>query len=206
MKEKIKNLLVDFGGVLIDLDRERCIRQFQALGMNTQEVALHSFQQEGVFSLHEQGKISSDEFRARLRRWGNRPVTDEELDAAWNSFLVSVPDYKLELLLRLRTRYRVFLLSNTNEIHWEWALKHVFGKGSHTADDYFEHCFLSFRMGLAKPDSAIFQEALREGGLKPEETFFIDDSAANCEAAQALGIETYTPRAQEDWSHLFQDL
>ena len=206
MKSTIKNLLIDFGGVLINLDKERCVNNFHALNMGVMAGMLDSYRQKGLFLEHEQGKISSDEFRQRIRSYATTPVTDEQIDAAWNSFLVDIPHAKLDLLLELRKHYRVYLLSNTNEIHWEWAKEHAFAYGNYRVDDYFERLYLSFQMGTAKPDPEIFKMVMRDADLKPEETFFIDDSAANCEVARALGIECYAPEAHEDWSHLFKEV
>ena len=118
--------------------------------------------------------------------------------------MLSIPACKLDLLLKLRKDYVVYLLSNTNEIHWQWSCKHAFSYRSFHVEDYFEQIFLSYEMKMAKPDANIFREVLKETGIAPQETLFIDDSEANCETAKTLGISTYTPQAGEDWSHLFQ--
>lgn len=202
--EKIKNLIIDFGGVLIDLDRERCMENFARLGVKNIGQMLDVCHQQGFFLQHEKGLITSAEFRERLRREMLQPVTDEEIDAAWNSFLVGIPSYKLELLLALRRHYVVYLLSNTNDIHWQWSLNNAFPYKSFRVEDYFEKIYLSFEMHTAKPEREIFQRVLDDTGILPGETLFIDDSDANCRTAEALGIHTYTPKAHEDWSHLFR--
>ena len=201
---KIKNLLVDFGGVLIDLDRSRCIDSFAQLGCRDIDRLLGICHQEGFFSRHEQGLISSEEFRNGIRGMTSLPLTDAQIDAAWNSFLVGIPSYRLECLLRLRRRYKVFLLSNTNEIHWQWACSNAFPWQAYRVDDYFDKIYLSFELKLVKPDPEIFKTVLADARIRPEETFFIDDSDKNCQVAQSLGISTYTPAAGEDWRHLFR--
>lgn len=199
----IKNLIVDFGGVLIDLDRPRCIAHFRQLGLPDVEALLDFYHQQDFFQKYEKGLISSDEFRSIIRRKAGRAVTDEEIDEAWTSFLTTIPAYKLELLLRLRQEYAVYLLSNTNEIHWQWSCRHAFPYKSFSTADYFDRIYLSYEMKMAKPDAEIFRAVLDDAGILPGETLFIDDSEANCRAAEALGISTYTPKAGEDWSHLF---
>ena len=185
MKEKgIKNLIIDFGGVLIDLDRQRCIENFAKLGMPNVEAMLDVCHQQGFFLQHEKGLITSAEFRNAIREQIGKVVTDARIDAAWNSFLGGIPTYKLDLLLKLREKYVVYLLSNTNEIHWKWSCKHAFHYKAFRVEDYFE-------------------KLLEETGIDPKETFFIDDSSENCRVAETLGISTYTPKACEDWSHLF---
>lgn len=200
----IKNLLFDFGGVLVNLDRSRCLDHFRQLGVPHVETLLDVCHQQGVFLQHEKGLVSDAAFRDYLREQADNPtLTDGQLDDAWNSFLTDIPGYKLQALLELRSRYHVSLLSNTNGIHWQWSVERLFPYGNHRVNDYFEHIFLSYEMKLAKPDPAIFCEVLRCTGYVPEETLFLDDSAANCRAAEALGIRTYTPQAHEDWRSLF---
>ena len=203
MDKKIKNLIIDFGGVLIDLDRPRCIEHFRRLGMDNVEQMLDVCHQQGFFLQHEKGLIDAAEFRNRIQACIGRPVSDEQIDEAWNSFLIGIPSYKLDLLLELRKHYVVYLLSNTNDIHWEWSLEYAFHYKSFHVEDFFEEIFLSFEMKTAKPDAEIFQRLLAETGIDPKESFFIDDSEENCRTARSLGISTYTPKAREDWSHLF---
>ena len=127
MKSKgIKNLLIDLGGVLINLDRQRCMENFKKLGFTDVEERLNIQQLHGIFMQQEKGLITSAEFRNGLRDMMGKVVSDKQIDAAWNSFLVDIPDYKLDLLLKLRTKYVVNLLSNSNEIHWKYACHNLF--------------------------------------------------------------------------------
>ncbi|WP_455592838.1 HAD family hydrolase [Bacteroides sp.] len=204
MKGKgIKNLLVDFGGVLINLDRQRCIDNFRNLGLENVEEQLGLYNQQGFFMQQERGLVTSAEFRDGIRDLMEKPATDKQIDAAWNSFLVDIPTYKLDLLLKLRQKYVVYLLSNTNDIHWKWACKHAFPYRGFRAEDYFEKIYLSYEMKMMKPDAEIFEAVLEDANIDPKETFFIDDAPANCRTAETLGIRTYTPQPGEDWSHLF---
>lgn len=205
MKSKgIKNLIIDFGGVLIDLDRKRCIENFKKLGFANVEDFLNIFHQQGVFMDQEKGLITPVEFRNEIRDIMGKIVSDKQIDAAWNSFLVDIPTYKLDLLLKLREKYVVYLLSNTNEIHWKWSCKHAFPYRTFKVEDYFEKIYLSYEMKMVKPDPEIFKAVIEDADISPKETLFIDDSDINCKAAQELGISTYTPKAGEDWSHLFK--
>ena len=205
MKNKgIKNLLIDFGGVLIDLHRQRCIDNFKELGLENIDEYLNVYHQRGLFLEQEKGLITPPQFRDGIRDLLGRMVSDEKIDAVWNSFLGEIPRYKLDLLLKLRENYVVYLLSNTNEIHWKWACQNTFPYRTFRVDDYFEKKYISYQMKMAKPDRDIFEAVLDDAGILPEETFFIDDSQANCLTAQSLGISTYTPAEGEDWSHLFK--
>lgn len=204
MKNKgIKNLLIDFGGVLINLDRPRCIKNFKKLGLSNVENLLNIYHQQGLFMQQEKGLITPVEFRTGIREMMGKVATDRQIDAAWNSFLVDIPTYKLDLLLKLREKYVVYLLSNTNDIHWKWACKNAFPYRGFRVEDYFEKIYLSFEMKMVKPEPQIFDAVLKDADIDPTETFFIDDSEQNCRVAETFGISTYTPKAGEDWSHLF---
>ncbi len=205
MEGKIKNLLIDFGGVLVNLNRERCIRSFKTLGFEDIERLIDPYRQSGFFLQLEKGEITTERFREEVRqRISGRSVTDQQIDEAWNSFLIDIPVSKLDLLLELRRQYAVFLLSNTNEIHWQWACTNGFAYKGFRAEDYFEKQFLSFEMGQVKPERDIFQTVLDQAGICSDETFFIDDSPENCRMAESMGIQTYSPVQGEDWGHLFR--
>lgn len=199
----IKNILIDFGGVLIDLDKMACVKSFEKLGLRDLDTVLNNTHQEGLFGQIEQGEIAEDEFHHNLRAFLKPGVTDQEIDEAWNRFLLTIPEYKLDLLLRLKKDYHVCLLSNTNKIHWDFTLKNIWSYKGHTIQDYFEQTFLSFEMKCAKPEPKIYEEVLKATGFKPEETLFIDDSALNLEVAATFGIQTYRAKLREDWSTLF---
>ena len=205
MKKKgIKNLLIDFGGVLINLDRQRCIENFKKMGLLDVDKMLGVCHHQGLFVEHEKGLITTSEFHDQIRNKIGKEVSDSEIDVAWNSFLLDVPTFKLDLLLKLREKYVVYLLSNTNEVHWEWSRQHAFAYRGFQVEDYFEKIYLSYEMKMAKPDPEIFKAVIEDAGIDPLQTFFIDDSEANCETARSLGISTYTPKAGEDWGHLFK--
>ncbi|MEG1838186.1 MAG: HAD family phosphatase [Bacteroidaceae bacterium] len=205
MQDNIKNLIVDFGGVLIDLNRTRCVEAFEKLDLNSVEELIDPYRQQGLFLAFEQGNITTTEFRDGIRKLAGKKITDKQIDAAWNSFLINIPSKKLDLLLSLRQHYVVYLLSNTNDIHWRWACDNCFAYKGFRVEDYFEDIYLSYEMHCAKPDKEIFETLIAETGILPEESFFIDDAQSNCLTAEALGIKTYMPQAGEDWSHLFME-
>lgn len=203
MDSQIKNLIIDFGGVLIDLDRSRCIDAFEQLGFTQMGALIDPCHQQGILKMLEKGGISTAMFRNEIRKVAGAGLQDQQIDDAWNSFLIGIPEQKLELLLRLRKKYKLYLLSNTNEIHWEWACRNSFSYRGLQAEDYFDELFLSYRLGQLKPGEEIFRTLLERTGADPRESFFIDDAQANCLTARKLGIETYQPAPCEDWSHLF---
>ena len=203
MDSKIKNVVFDLGGVLINLDFDNCLNAFRKAGFRDIEKQACQFRGKGFFSQFELGEISPEEFRKAIRKEVSEALSDHEIDDMWNLMLLNIPREKLDLLLELRERYMVYLLSNTNQIHWDYAGEEMFNYRGFRADDFFEDTFLSFKMHLAKPDKAIYEKVMKEANILPEETFFIDDSETNCRAAAALGIQTHHYHIGEDLSLLF---
>ena len=204
MDKNIKNIVFDLGGVLVDLDFKNAINGLQQAGFANVKEQLQAFDQDGIFQKFELGEINADEFRTAIRENSTVTLTDEEVDTLWNSMLLEVPRKKLELILELRGKYMVYLLSNTNSIHWDYVCNNAFNYRGFRVNDYFEETFLSFEMHLAKPDKAIFEKVLEEANLLPEETLFIDDSEANCKAASELGIHTHHYHIGEDLKELLE--
>lgn len=195
MDAQIKNIIFDWGGVLLDLDVERCLSAFEAAGAKDIRKFITGTNEADFFKEYECGTISTGQFREAIRRYIGRPLADEEIDRMWNSMLCSMPPEKLSLIEALSRKYRLYLLSNTNELHWEYASPNVFCHEGKDLKACFDRIFLSYKMHLAKPDPEIFRTALREADLRSEETVFIDDAPANCRAAETVGIQAlhYTP-------------
>lgn len=190
LNEQIKNIIFDWGGVLIDLNVEGCISAFEQAGAVNVRQLLTGTNELDFFRDYECGKISTPQFRDAIRRNISKPLTDAEIDRMWNMELLTIPEEKLQLLVELSKHYRLFLLSNTNELHWEYGYKQAFCYEGKDYTTYFERIFLSYRMHLAKPDPVIFQRALQEAGLEPAATLFIDDAVVNCQAAASTGMHT----------------
>jgi HAD superfamily hydrolase (TIGR01509 family) len=135
--------------------------------------------------------LNDDEFRARLRALLTAKVTDAQLDTAWNAMLLDIPREKYQLLLKLKSSYRVFLLSNTNNIHLQAVNKIVLNDTGHPGLGYYFHRdYYSHLMNMRKPDPEIFQHVLAENNLKAAETYFLDDNVENIDGAKSLGIQT----------------
>lgn len=149
------------------------------------------------------GMITTEAFCDAARELTGADVTNEEIIDAANKMLVEIPDEKKKRLLQLKKAgYRLFLLSNTIDIHWDYCVEHLFLYQNHGVEDYFEHCFLSQRMHLAKPDAHIYEVVIRQATIHPDETLFIDDLKENCEAAEKLGIHTFQNVKFDDWLSL----
>ena len=203
MDKKIRNIVFDLGGVLIDLDFKAAINGLQEAGFANVKEQLLAFDRDGIFQKFELGEMTADEFRTAIRENSTIELTDEEVDNLWNAMLLEIPREKLELILELRGKYMVYLLSNTNSIHWDHVCKNAFNYRGFRVEDYFEETYLSYEMHLAKPDKAIFEKVLSDANLLAEETLFIDDSEANCKAAQKVGIHARHYHVGDDLKEIF---
>ena len=195
-----KNIIFDLGNVLVKLNPEGCIGAFKAIGMG--ELVDPNPQSEGMKLMSKLGvgMITTEEFCEAARKLTGTDVTNEEIIDAANKMLVEIPDEKKERLLQLKKAgYRLFLLSNTIDIHWDYCVDHLFPYQKYGVEDYFEQCFLSQRMHLAKPKARIYEEVIRQANIHPDETLFIDDLKENCEAAEKLGIHTFQNVKFDDW-------
>ena len=203
--EGIKNVILDLGGVIIGITWSRCIDAFAQLGVtDIRQNDVSDYLQKELFMQFELGTISPHAFRAGIRRKTEREITDEEINYAWIQMLGEVTTEKLDLLLDLHQRYNTFLLSNTNLLHWQWIASKYFNYRGLQADDFFDRIYLSYELHMQKPNTDIFQFVLEDAHIQAEETLFLDDSLANCKAAEGLKINSYNVQPREDWSHLFR--
>lgn len=201
MDNKIKNIVFDFGGVIIDIDPPQCVEAFHQLGFGKAEELIGKYRQGGVFLELEQGNVSSEVFCQTIRHETSQPVTDEQILRAWNSILLGIDPKKLRKLEELHTHYKLYLLSNTNILHWRATASMWGGKKPR---DYFDDLFLSFEMHLSKPDKEIFRSVVNRAGILPHETLLVDDSETNCAVARSLGWQTHCVQPGEDWTTLIQ--
>ncbi len=188
----IKNIIFDYGNVIFMLDFMKSQRAWEEIGIsNSNEFYGHRVQ-DPIFTAFEDGSATAEEFRAYIRqKIGNPGLTDAQIDSAWNGLLVGVTPGNHELLLSLKPKYRTFLLSNINPIHYDYIMDYLQKEFGFTGNDHlFEKVYYSHLVGKRKPNAEIFEQVLNENSLDPAETLFIDDSPQHIEGAKALGIQT----------------
>ncbi|WP_316829946.1 HAD family phosphatase [Pedobacter aquatilis] len=190
--QNIKNIIFDYGNVIFDIDFRIAQDSFKKLGISDIENFFAHKAHNQLFDDFETGAISPAEFRAGIRKVANQPeLTDDQINEAWNSLLIGTIQENHDLLLKVKEKYRTFLLSNNNEIHYDWIinyLKTTFQINNY--DEYFERAYFSQQMKLRKPNTNIFEQVLRENNLNPAETLFIDDSPQHIEGAKKVGLNT----------------
>lgn len=196
----IKNIVFDFGGVLLDLRPDRCIEEFRKIGIPEIKDMLSLAHQQGVLGLMEEGRLSLAEFCDGVRSNHLPAPTNRQIVQAFCSMADGLPAYKLDFCHQLKEEgYHVSALSNTNPVHWGYCQRYFIEAG-YTPEELFEYVWLSCEMHLVKPDPQIFKCILEQSGYLPEETLFVDDNAKNCEVARSLGINTYMAPVRTDWS------
>jgi putative hydrolase of the HAD superfamily len=185
----IDTVLLDLGGVLIDVDYHRAAAAFNALGFDGFEAIYNKAQQDHLFDGFEVGALSPDDFRARIQGLHGRGITAEQVDDCWNAMLGRIPPERIDLLQRLRARYRLLLLSNTNAIHVP-AFERIIAEHNGIADfrALFDGAYYSCEIGLRKPDASAFHHVLGLHGAEPARTLFVDDSIQHVVGARAAGL------------------
>ncbi len=188
----IKNIIFDLGGVIVNIDYLLTLNAFKALGLKDVEKIYTQFSQLPWFDKYDIGGISSDDFISEFSRLLKPETTREQIINAWNVMLLDFPRERAELLLKLKGRYRTFLLSNTNELHIDYYFQHIREKyGYDEMKSFFEKDYYSYRIGMRKPNKEIFEFVLKENGLQASETLFIDDTIQHVEGARAAGLRAY---------------
>jgi FMN phosphatase YigB (HAD superfamily) len=185
----IRNIIFDLGGVIINLDTPATIKAFEALGASNFSGVYNQLQQTPIFDLYDKGLVSDADFRRELKTLTGLQLSDTDFDTAWNAMLLDFPKHRLQLLAAIKSKYRTFLLSNTNHVHvaaFEAGL--LKNHGMPNLSSLFEKTYYSCQIGLRKPDREIFDFVLKENKLDPAETLFIDDSPQHVEGAKQAGI------------------
>ncbi len=191
MKAPIKNIIFDLGGVFLNIDFQLTNQAFTRLGVvNFNEMFTQHFSNP-LFELLETGKISEEAFYESFRKESKTDLSNEQIKEAWNALLLDFPKERIDWLINISKKYRIFLFSNTNQIHYDCFIEQ-FGlqyPGLHF-DGLFIKAYYSQNLGLRKPYPESFQAILDEQDLLAAETLFIDDTIKNVEAAQELGLQT----------------
>lgn len=185
----VKNVIFDFGGVFLNIDFLRTFSALENICGKPFAVLFPNGLNEPLLMQLETGRVSPADFRQQLRRRMGVGVDDAAIDGAWNAMLLDLPVHRINLLRRVADHYRVFLLSNTNRIHYlhyNGAFRHAHGLDF---DDLFEKAFWSHELGLRKPDRDCYDAVLTQAGLMAVETVFIDDSYPNVAGAVEAGLQ-----------------
>ena len=188
----IRNIIFDLGDVLLPIDFDAPVAKFKMLGLKGFENLYSKIGQSDVFDLLEQGKISESKFRDSMREMSGENWTDKQIDDAWNSMLLDYRKGTVDMLRSLGETYNVYLLSNTNSIHFRfYNQKMIDNFEPKGLSSFFKIAFYSHEMDCRKPSEEIFQKVIDTANVLPSETIFIDDNADNIRTANRMGFSTH---------------
>ncbi|MFN6943410.1 MAG: HAD family hydrolase [Cytophagaceae bacterium] len=186
---KVKNIIFDLGGVVIDIEFDQTFQAFSSLCNCDIYSVVARFEALNIIQAYDTGQINDGEFRDLIRKELKTTLTDLQIDQAWNALLMDIPTERINLIRNLSNNYRLFVLSNTNNIHI-LELNNILFKSSGEKDlhNLFEKVYFSYQIGMRKPDLEIYEFVLKEQGLIPEETLFLDDNLDNIQGALQTGM------------------
>lgn len=189
----VKNIIFDFGDIFINLDKEATYKALAEQGVTEiTEGMMH------VYHQYEMGLMTTEAFVTFFHE--QFQIDRAKLIEAWNAILLDFPQHRLTFLKELvdSKKYRIFLLSNTNDLHISW-IQQDWGKALYAEfKACFEQFYLSHEIHLRKPDAAIYEFVLQENELIAEETLFIDDTKENTDAAKVLGMQVWNLIPKEE--------
>jgi len=201
----IEAIIFDLGGVIINIDYMLTIEAFEMLGVKDFKSQYSKQNQSLLFDKLETGKISEQEFIQTIKKDLNLlHCSDSDILDAWNALLLGFPVKRLHLLNELKQKFKMFLLSNTNEIHIDSFLQILKNQTEYTSlDPFFDEVYFSSEIGLRKPNYDVFEYVLNQNNLSVSKTLFIDDSMQHIKAAKDLGINVHHLKEEEDILTLF---
>ena len=196
----IKTLIFDFGDVFINLDKSGAMQNaLDLFGLKNFDADMIA-----INIKYEIGQISTSEF-IHFYKSKFPKLNEEDIINAWNSIIKDFPEYRLDFIKKIadQKKYKLILLSNTNDMHIDFIKKQVsFYENFRACFDTF---YLSQEINLRKPNTDIFDFVLKENNLNPKECLFIDDTKENTTAAETLGINVWNiDETLEDVINLFE--
>ena len=187
----IKNIIFDLGGVILNIDFKKTNEAFHELGLENFGQHINQFHITELFLNYETGQIDDTEFIDGVAKLSDKHIPKEKIVQAWNALLLDFPPERINLLKKIKTKFRTFLLSNTNSIHLEEFQERLHNEQGVYLEDLFEKAYYSHVVKLRKPHADIFELVMNENKLVPSETLFIDDTESNFEEAKKIGIRIY---------------
>ena len=185
----IKNIIFDLGGVVLDIDFALTNKAFEELGLKGFSNHITQHHITPLFEDYETGKIDDAAFIKGVQELSGLPLTEAQIINAWNALLLEFLPARVAFLEKLKTKYRLFLLSNTNSLHLREFNERLKKMSGLYLEDIFEKTYYSHAVGLRKPHAEIYQLVIEENGLIPSETLFIDDTASNFSGAEQVGLK-----------------
>ena len=204
---KIKNIIFDLGGVILNLDYSKTVEEFNKIGFFNFEKVYNQKKQSKIFDDFEKGEISNDKFISLIQQSEKLKIDENDFINAWNAMLLEIPKERIEFIKKLKKDYNIFLLSNTNEIHIKKFEADL--RKKNWLNDFhncFEQIYYSSNIGMRKPDEDCFIKIIEDHNLIAHETLFIDDSIQHIEGAKKVGINAFLLKKENTILQLVPDI
>lgn len=202
----IDAIIFDIGNVLIDLDYPQVIRQLSRRAQKNQHNLDKLVVDSKVLRAFELGQIGPDRFREEVAKLLGCKLAESEFEQIWNSMLKEVSRERMSKILKIKQRYKTYILSNTNLTH-ELAFeeKVLEATGRPSIRDFVEQAFFSHEIGMRKPDAECFEFVIDEIDLYPSRMLFLDDRLENVQAAKKAGMKSFQiQQPDKQLSEIFQ--
>lgn len=200
---KIKNLLFDLGGVIATLHEDITASILSSCGMTTEWWAQNG---DAMILKLNRGEINGEEFCAELAKACNPGTSLDTIRIAYESML-KVPAANSTYIKELSEKYDLYLLSDISDIHWKAFKEMNFANGV-DIEACFTKLYLSYQLGMTKPNPDIYEHVISDSGIVPAETIYIDDNAGNIAAGQNAGLQTILAEKNiaDSYKNLLDDL
>ena len=203
--KNIDNIIFDLGNVILNIDYQNTIDAFEKIGVIDASSFYSKSSQLNIFSQLETGRISKQDFVLEIQKFAPK-ASSTQIISAWNAILQDLPNERLKLLKKIKDKFSIFLLSNTNSIHIEKIIDNLGIKKYKEFYNLFDKVYYSHEIKLRKPNSDIFRLVIKENNLSIKNTLFIDDSIQHIESAKKIGLKTYHLDGKETLESIFPDI
>lgn len=180
----IKTFIFDLGNVIVAFDHNKIVEKMQCICEHTSDEIFSKAIASEIVRDYNLGKITSEEFIDLVNGELKLEMNFEDFNRTWNCTFASEPIIPERIIEKLSENYRLIILSDTNEMHFDFI------KENYPILDYFDDFVLSHKVGALKPSTEIFQIVTEKAGCLPEECVFIDDLKINVEGARSFGIDS----------------
>jgi FMN phosphatase YigB (HAD superfamily) len=203
--KNIDNIIFDLGNVILNIDYQNTIDAFEKIGVIDASSFYSKSSQLNIFSQLETGRVSKQDFVLEIQKFAPK-ASARQIINAWNAILQDLPNERLEVLKKIKDKFKIFLLSNTNSIHIEKIIDNLGVKKYKEFYNLFDKVYYSHEIKLRKPNSDIFRLVIKENNLSIKNTLFIDDSIQHIESAKTIGLKTYHLDGEETMESIFPDI
>ena len=203
--KNIDNIIFDLGNVILNIDYQNTIDAFEKIGVINASSFYSKSSQLNIFSQLETGRISKHDFVLEIQKFAPKASSTQIINA-WNAILQDLPNERLDILKKIKDKFSIFLLSNTNSIHVEKIIDNLGVKKYEEFYNLFDKVYYSHEIKLRKPNADVFRLVIKENNLSIKKTLFIDDSIQHIESAKRIGLKTYHLDGKETMESIFPDI